>query len=204
MIYQEISIYTLIPEFYKIINRNNSSFQTYINSFYDGSVNLLKSPLTTTGSVKGSKGEFTTLVTDNLVVKKQYTNIYENSTTSNYDWYNTYVNGVTLTRDPSTWEVIGWPYLDVDKPYYKLTSSNPKAAPRCSTVSQMVEFIFSSTDASTEFSVLLDPSGNKYNVTHVSNGESVSLINVKYDVSYGSTWVVTNMSGAGTKTWVTV
>jgi hypothetical protein len=200
MNFKEISIYTLIPEIYKIINYNNDVVKNYVGSFYDGSINLLKAPLSTTGSINAAKGEFTTVVTDNLIVKKQYSNLYENVTTSNYDWYNTYISGYTMLRDASKWEVAGFKYLDVDKPYYKIQSGDD-VAPRCSNLSQVVELFIDDPSAINICRILLDPSGNEYTTQYASEGENVKLICVAYDASYGSRWVVMGTSGAGAKAW---
>jgi len=203
MIYKEISIYTLIPEYYKIANSNNAAFETFISNFFDASLNLLKVPLNTTGNIKASKGEFTNVVTDNLIVKKQYTNLYENITTSNYDWYNTYVSDFAVLRSPDTslGESVHFSYIDVDKPYYKI-KSDANVAPRSSNLSQIVEIIVDASGGTC--TVLLDPSGNAYRTTSASPGESVTIINTKYDASLGSYWVVKDTNGRGTKSWVVV
>lgn len=200
MNFKEISIYTLIPELYKIINYNNQVIQDYVSIFYDGSLNYLKTPLITTGSVKGATGEFTTLVVDNLIIKKQYTNLYENITTADYEWYNTYVSGYTVLRDASRWEVNGFKYVDVDKPYYKILSSDD-VAPRCPKLSQVVEFFIDDPSSNNVCRILLDPSGNEYTVQYATKGESVKLICTSYDVSRGSSWIVMATSGGGAKSW---
>jgi len=203
MNFKEISIYTLIPEISKIITYNNTVISNQFDLFYDENLNLLKVPLSTTGSIKGASGEFTTLITDNLIVKKQYTNLYENSTTLNYDWYNTYVSGYTVLRDPSHGEVTSFKYIDVNKPYYKIQSSD-NVAPRCSTVSQIVEILIDDASTSNICKILLDPSGNLYTTQYATKGESVSLICTEYDSSHGSTWIVMNTNGGGSKSWTTV
>jgi len=200
---KEISIYTLIPESFKILNDNNTVINNYLDLFYDGSLNLLKSPLSTTGNIKGAKGEFTTVVTDNLVVKKQYTNLYENTTTSNYDWYNTYVSGYTVLRDASVWEVPSFKYIDVDKPYYKI-HSDAAVAPRCANLSQIVELFIDDPSSNNICQILLDPCGNMITIQYASKGENVKLICVNYDVSYGSSWVVMAAEGKGSKSWTTI
>ena len=202
MNFKEISIYTMIPEIYKIINENNQTISNYLDVFYDGSLNLVKVPLSTTGSIKGATGEFTTVVTDNLIVKKQYTNLYQNVTTSNYDWYNTYISGYTVLRNASSGEVAGFGYVDVDKPYYKIHSDDA-VAPRCSNLSQVVEFFIDDPSTSNVCQILLDPCGNIYTTQYASEGENVSLICTAYDASRGSTWVVMEVNGKGDKSWTT-
>lgn len=201
--FKEVSIYTLMPDLFRIINANNKTVENYLNVFYDGSSNTLKSPLSTTGSIKGSRGEFVTVVADSLIVKKQYTNMYENITTTNYDWYNAYANGITVLRDPSTWDpsIAGdFKYIDVDKPYYKVYANN-NVGLKCTVVSQMVELIIDPS-GNDIFTVLLDPSGSTYTTsTSITPGESVTLICTGYDPSAGSTWTVMNTSGGGAKSW---
>jgi hypothetical protein len=199
MIYKEISIYTMIPDLCKIVNSNNASIERYIGLFYDGSTATVKTPVTTSGTIKGAKGEFVSVVTDNLIVKRQFTNMYENVTTSNLDWYNTFKSGVTLYRDPSTYENAGYDYIDVNKAYYKVYADSSVAL-RCNNLSQVVELIIDAS-GSGQFNLLLDPSGSTYTVTGtISPGENVTLINVAYDASYGSSWVVMSSNGSGTKT----
>lgn len=199
MIYKEITVYTLIPELARIINSNNASIERYINVFYDGSLGIIRSPLTTSGTVKSTKGEFVSVVTDNLIVKRQFTNMYDNVTTSNLDWFNTYKSGVTIYRDPSTYENSGYSYIDVNRAYYKVYADSSVAL-RSNELSRIVELIIDAS-GSGAFNLLLDPSGSTYTVSGtMSPGENVTLMNVAYDASYGSSWVVMSSNGSGTKT----
>jgi hypothetical protein len=125
--------------------------------------------------------------------------MYENVTTSNLDWYNTFKSGVTLYRDHSTYENAGYDYIDVNKAHYKVYADSSIAL-RCNNLSQMVELIIDAS-GSGQFNLLLDPSGSTYTVSGaISPGENVTLINVSYDASFGSSWVVMSSNGSGTKT----
>ena len=186
-IYQD----TFIPELPKKMNSNFSSTERYINSFYDGSLGILSKPLITTGKVKGSNGEFVTVVVDNLVVKNQFTNLFENSTTADYTWYTTFIGPDASLRDSSTWEIPWAKYIDVNKAYYKV-NNNSIIAPRCPQVSQIVEFLLdpSALTPGDNYSFLMNPfTEETLEITTADSSTSwLSLMCIAYDPSYGSTW----------------
>jgi hypothetical protein len=207
MNYQPISLDTFIPELPKKWNNSFKEFQRYLDVFYNGTKGIIIKPIETTGKVKGARGEFTTTITDNLVVRNQWTNLYENFTTADVDYINTR-NGLDASiRDAST---SGWPYedpaykwIDVNSPYLKITPDNPIALQN-KNLGQVVRFLFNDPTFSGSFEILLDPCSNK--VFELSGADSsamyLELITISYDASWGPVWEpykygVLDSSGAG-------
>lgn len=197
MNWEQITLDTFIPEYPKIFNNTIASVQRYFDVFYDGSSGVLVKPLTTTGRVKGARGEFVTAVVDNLVVKNQFTNLYDNNTTADYNWYKMYTDPAPIPRDPCTASNY-WPYenysgfkvIDVNKPYYKITNANPILLGNIN-LSQVVGIFFdSSLVTSNDFEILLDPClGTTYVVDASDAGRAyVELVATGYDPSWGTTW----------------
>ncbi|MDD5649213.1 MAG: hypothetical protein PHF86_02165 [Candidatus Nanoarchaeia archaeon] len=190
MYWNQIYLDTFIPELPKHWNYNFASVQRSMDIYYDASQGILIKPLTTTGKVKASKGEFVTAIVDNLVVRNQYTNLYENITTADYSWYSAFIGPDSSTRDSSIWESSAYKYLDINKPYYKIDNLNPIAL-RCKQVSQIVELLFDPcTDSPNDFKIQLDPCTDVayYLPASDASGTWISFICTKYDPSYGSTW----------------
>ena len=207
MNWTQIYLDTFIPEFPGILNANFTSFESYLDTFYDGSRGILIKPLETTGNVKGAQGEFVTGVFDNLIVKRQYTNLYENITIADYDYYVASDGSAFLTRDPcifnidtSLWNVpyepSGYRVIDVNEPYYKISNRGPIFLGN-DNISQIVGIIFDSCIVSevNDFQILLDPSPSGSAVPTLfdidsssSGGLYIELIATDYDASWGSTW----------------
>lgn len=201
MIWTQLNLYTPVPQLPKILNTNFLSFERYIDVFFDGSLGILTVPLETTGRIKGTRGEFVTAVVDNLIVKRQFTNLYDNNTTADYNFYRMYVDPVTVGRDPCTYgidtsswkfpyEPDGYKVIDVMKPYYKVTNANPIFLGN-DNLSQVVGIYFDSSLIGTNpLEVLLDPClGFKYVVDVSSAGAAYEeFIAIAYDPSWGSTW----------------
>lgn len=196
MIWTELYLNTPIPEIPKIVNYNFTSFKRYIDIFYDGSAGILKVPLETSGRVKGTRGEFVTAVVDNLVVKNQFTNLYDNNTTADYNYYKMYTDVATIPRDPCTdstywpYEPLGYQVIDVNKPYYKVTNESPINLSN-KNLSQVVGIFFdSSLIGLNPFEILLDVCTNSVYTVDPSDGGSayMEFIAISYDASWGSTW----------------
>jgi len=192
---------TPIPTLPKIINSNFTSFEKYIDIFYNGSTGILKVPIETTGRVKGSQGEFVTAIIDNLVVKNQWTNLYDNFTTADYNYYKAYTELAISPRDPCTYgidtslwnfpyEPSGYKVIDVNKPYYKITNEYPIFLGNVN-LSQVVGIIFdTSIIGGTDFQILIDPCvGTTYDIDASEAGKAyIEFIATSFDASWGSTW----------------
>ena len=76
MNFTSLSLSTLVTQMPKIINDNFNATSNYMDIFYDASAGIIVKPITTTGRIKGTTGEFVNVTVDNLTVKKQYTNLY--------------------------------------------------------------------------------------------------------------------------------
>jgi len=198
----KLSINTAIPQYPSIVNNNNDAIQRNFNLIYDENAGIVIVPVSTTGRVKGSTGEFVTAVVDNLVVKNQFTNMYDNNTTADYNWYKMITDPVTVPRDPctaSTW----WPYenfpgykvIDVNKPYYRVTNEYPIVLAN-NNLSQVVGIFCASTLVGSDpFTFLMDPDPcsltymTTYTVDPSYAGIAyIEFIATKYDASWGSTW----------------
>lgn len=184
---------TLIAQFPYIYSYNNQALKRYLDVIYDETGRVVIAPVNTPGRVKAATGEFVNLITDNLTVKKQWTNWYENTTTVDQDYYNTWIGPDTSTRDASTWEYGSYRYVDVMKPYYKLDNSFGYAF-SCSVMGQEFQVIFdpSASHPSDGYSILIDPIGGYYYYTTLADKKLgwAKFIAVAWDPSYGTTWKV--------------
>lgn len=209
MNWTRLSLKTLIPQIPKIINDNNDKFKSYVDVFYDEGGGVIIKPLSITGKVKAGTGEFVNLVTDNLTIKKQYTNLYENVTTVDSDFANAYNGSVITTRTASadTSSNVIWPlesssyiWVDVMTPYIKISDGSTYGLQN-STVGQETRIIFDvSSGTLGDFSILLngDPSISSeliVTASEATNGTWIKLISIGYDVSYGSKWVIKESGG---------
>ena len=206
MDWTNVYLNTLITQIPAILNNNNNVFKRYLDVFYSETEGIIISPVTTSGRIKGATGEFVTVTVDNLIVKKQYTNLYESVTTADYQYYTAYINPPVVTRapdpsaflpDPSVWptEDPSYRYIDVTKPYYKIFSDASIALSN-NNLSQVVEILFeTSVGFLSPYVVKLDPSYNMI-ISVDDASTSIQLICVGYDASYGPTWIIKEFSGA--------
>lgn len=200
---RNVYLTTLIPEFPRIYNYNNQAFKSYLDVIYNASTGVVVVPVNTTGRVKAATGEFVNMVVDNLTVKSQWTNMYENYTTVDQDYYYAYIGNDASTRDASTagtLENSGFKYVDVLKPYYKITNDISTAF-KATQLGQEIQLLFDLSSGSiTPFNVLLNPSiaGTFKTLSITYNDASaawVNLIAVNYDASWGTTWTVKQYGG---------
>ena len=209
----KVYLSTLLPELPTIINHNNAEFKRYLDLFYNETTQILTVPLTTTGRVKGATGEFVNIIVDNLTVKNQYTNMYDNNTTADYNWYRMVVDPVFEPRDPCSgiWpyeSIAGYKIIDVNKPYYKIDNEYPVVLSN-NNLSQVVGVFCSADTVGTDaFTILMDPdpSSAEYMKTYTidvsyAGVAYVEFIATDYDPSWGSTWQLYkygyNESGGG-------
>jgi len=145
-----ITINTLITQIPSIIEKNNLALQTYLDIFYDEARGIIIKPIETTGKIKAGNGEFVNMVVDNLSVKNQYTNIYDNITTADYDFYKTFTDPVFIPRvadaSATIYENPSYKYIDVNKPYYKIANDSSIAF-KSDNLSQVVHIIFDTSTA---------------------------------------------------------
>lgn len=200
MDWTKIYLDTFIPELPKHWNSSFEAFQRNMDVFYDASRGLLIKPLETTGKVKGARGEFVTAVVDNLIVKNQFTNLYENNTTADYDYYTMFTEAAVVPRDPCTFgidtSVWTFPYepstykvIDVNKAYYKIDNENPIFLSN-DNLSQVVGIFFSDASGTDQFTILLDPClGTTFTVDASLSGSAyMEFVGTSYDASWGMTW----------------
>jgi len=217
---KNIYLNTLIPQFPVIYNYNNKELKRYLDVFYDENTGVIIAPINTPGRVKASSGEFVTVTVDNLIVKSQYTNLYENITTANYDYWVTYTGILTSDlRDACTFlfENTNYKYIDAKKPYYKIIPSFDN-----STLIIGNNYAFQTDNKSQLIQIILDPSGVEDGyyrilidptvtpVTYLDiyvdpstlpteQTKFVTLFCVDYDASYGAIWEIYEY-GAGAPT----
>ena len=193
---------TFIPEMPKMLNKNFSTIQKGMDVFYDASQGILLKPLITTGKVQGANGQFVTVVVDNLIVKNQFTNLYDNNTTADYNFYKTYIEVPFIPRDACT-AATNWPlepstfkYIDVNKPYYKITNENPIFLQN-NNLSQIVGIIFPYIDpcvyGTQPFRIMMDPNLETTfqldsSMADASTYFYMEFICTAYDASYGPSW----------------
>ena len=199
MIYNQFFLNTFIPQTPKLLNDNFASFKRYLDVFYNESTGIIIKPVQTTGQISGAAGKFVTLTVDNLIVTSQFTNLYNNVNTADYSWYTTYIGVDASVRDASTFITYGensnYKYIDVVKPYYKITD-DVSIAMRSTIVSQIVEFILDASTPFTRFGILLDPcTFNTFYVDPSKNTGILRFICVNWDPSWGSTWAPMTAGG---------
>jgi len=201
---KNIFLTTFIPEFPKIYNYNNNVFKRYLDVIYNETQGVVIVPINTPGRVKAATGEFVTTITDNLIVKKQWTNLYSNVNTVDQDYYNTYISGDASVRDASTigtLENSTYKYVDVLKPYYKI-SNTIKYAFKSNLLGQEIQLILdTSTGSTNDYEILLDPSTNSGTISTLTTPHSdpnitwIKLIAINYDSSWGTKWIVKQYGG---------
>ena len=184
-----------------IINNNFQRVGNYLNLFYDPSNGVIVVPVQTTGRIKATRGEFTTVVVDNLTVRSQYTNLFNNITTIDNDYYTTYIQGATNVRpaNPSTFENQRFKYIDVNKPYYKITNDSSIAF-STTNLGQQIQLLFDVSTVGKPFNILLDPSnGGTFKTLNITASDSSAawsvLIAVNFDSSWGTTWAIKEYGG---------
>jgi len=196
-----LKLNTFIPQIPLICNSNFNTIQQYLDVFYDGSSGVIITPVETSGKVKGAKGEFTTIVVDNLIVRSQYANLYENITTIDTDYYTSYINRSDDVRvaDLSIGENSRFKYIDVIKPYYKI-SNDASVAFKTTNLGQQFQLLFDVSTSGKAFNILMDPSiSGTYKFLKITAADSsmawFTLIAVEYDSSWGTTWAIKNYGG---------
>jgi hypothetical protein len=226
MDWSQIYLNTFIPELPKYFNGNFQAFKRYLDVFFDENREIIIKPIETTGKVKGARGEFVTCVVDNLVVRNQFTNLYNNTTTADLDFVNSYNGSDVVTRlatsDPSSlirWRPLDgsilvdssttlWPlepsaylWVDVQTPYIKI-GNDASYGFQNNNISQEVQIIFN-LDVSTAspYRILLQStSEGPIKTLEVNYNDAsafwVKLISVAFDASYGPTWVVKQSGGS--------
>ena len=204
MDWSQIYLDTFIPELPKYWNQNFLAFQRYLNVFYDASRGILLKPIETTGRVKGARGEFVTAVVDNLVVKNQWTNLYENYTTADSEYVSIY-NGLDVSTRVSTDSSV-WPYepstyswVNVNQPYYKINNDSSLAFQN-NNLGQEFQIIFDTSSATSgPYTILIDSSEggvSNLSVTYANAPKTwIKLITIAYDASWGATWAVKQYGG---------
>ena len=199
---------TFLPEVPKMLNDNYAAFKRYIDVFYDETKGILLKPVETTGRVKGAKGEFVTAVIDNLIVRNQFTNLYENSTTADLNFVTAYTGPDASNRiaTSETSTNIIWPYepsaykwVDVNKPYYKI-NNDVSMAFNITNIGQEFQLIFDTSVAElSPYNILIESSvGGQQNIQigySDANTTWIKLIMISYDVSWGPKWVVKQYGG---------
>jgi len=196
-----IFLTTLIPELPRILRYNFKQIQDYFNLFYDASLGKITAPVNTSGRVKAATGEFVTTVTDDLIVKNQWTNIYENITTADKDYYNMYTGNPATVRDASVsaGENASYKYIDALAPYYKLRDDNPLVAFKTNTLGKIVEIIFDVPSTGSNFGIRLNNTEFIEIVSANSGMVRLELICIgipNIDVSvFDNSWFVKKYSG---------
>lgn len=194
MEWTNITSKTLLTQIPTIVQKNNANTQAYMDLFYDASRGVITTPLDTTGRVKAGNGQFVNLVVDNISVKNQYTNLYDNITTADYDFYKTTSDVPVSVRDASLTAVPhenpSYKYIDVNKPYYKISNTS-RVAFKSDNLSQVVHVMFDlSTNLGNDYIIQLNPRTNEEFKVTVSDAETtwVEIIMTAYDASWGGYW----------------
>lgn len=193
---------TFFAEAPKLLNDNFTATETFINVFYDASRGVIIAPIATTGNIRGSQVEGVTGIFDTLIVKQQFTNLYENTTTIDTDYYRTYIGSDVSTRDSSIWENQDFRYVDLQTPYVKLNNNDASYGFKITQLGQEFQILFDSSVAGIPFTVLMDPSTDAggIQVLNVDSADSsaawIKLLAIEYDASWGTTWTVKQHGGS--------
>lgn len=198
MNYTNTYLNTFIPELPKLLNNNFKGVANAFDIIYDSSAGVLLKPVNTTGLIKGTTGRFVTLEVDNLIVKTQWTNLLDNNTTIDSQYYNTYIDDPVVPRDPCTlvYEVSVGYYIDVEQPYYKIVNSYTPYVLKTDQLGQEVHFIFDVSEA-TDYRIVLNPlATSSIYITAADAALSfLKLICVGIDSSANCTWSVKEFGG---------
>lgn len=185
-----MNLNTFIPESPQIINNNFSSFKRYLDIIYNENTGVVIVPVNTTGRVKAATGEFVNVIVDNLTVKRQFSNLYNNVTTIDSDYYNTYVGYDTSIRDASVggFEDTDFKYIDVISPYIKI-KNDVSIALKVNSVGQIVNILFDVSYGS-PFNIKLNPSVLKIQAAEALLTRNLQLICINIDSSLRCSWVI--------------
>jgi len=213
MDWTQIYLDTFIPELPKNWNNNFSAFKRYLDVFYDENRGILIKPLETTGKVKGARGEFVTAVVDNLIVRNQFTNLYDNFTTADSEFVTVFTGGDSSTRiaTSETSTNVIWPlepsaysWIDVNQPYFKI-SNDVSMAFNVNNLGQEFQVIFDVDVLTTSPYTILMQSTSEGPLKHLqvdyndaSTGTWLKLIMTAWDASWGPTWTVKQSGGTYT------
>lgn len=206
--YPNFYLDTFIPELPKLLSNAFDATQRELNLFYDSSLGTIIVPLATTGNVSGAQGTFVTGVFDNLIVKKQFTNLYENTTTIDSDYYTAYTGIDSSTRDASINGVLTenslYKYIDLDSPYPKI-SNDSSIAFSIDQLGQEFQLLWDASVVSGgPFTILTDPSVGDGSVEQlqitVANSATtwIKLIAIDYDPSWGMAFAIKQYAGTYT------
>ena len=199
---------TFIPELPKLLDDNFKATQNYFNVFYDPSRGVIIAPINTPGIIRGARVEGVTGVFDNLIVRNQFTNLFENTTTIDKDYYNEFAGEDVSTRaaDPSVWENTAFSYVDVNQPYFKIANDSSLAF-LSDQLGQEFQLIFDPcTNGSTDYTVMMDPCTNAgaVSILTVTVADApttwIKLIATEWDASFGTTWSLKQFGGTFTIT----
>ena len=206
MNFTRLYLSTLVPQIPKIINDNFGATSNYMDVFYNASTGVIIKPVNTTGLIKGTTGQFVNVITDNLTVKRQFTNWYNNTTTIDGDFTSTYNGNDVSTRlatsdpsslarwrpsdgsiliDPSTtlWplEPSAYSWVNIVTPYIKITNDVSYGLQN-NNLGQEVRIIFN-LDVSTTapYTILMA-------ITDVSEGTE-QVLAVDYNDASTGTWI---------------
>jgi len=204
--WKPIFLDTFIPELPKLLNDNFVATKRYIDIFYDASRGVIVSPINTPGNIRGARVEGVTGVFDTLVVRRQFTNLLENTTTIDRDFYNSFVGDpiVGTLGDASLWQNPNFNYIDAISPYFKILNDASYAF-ASTQLGQEFQLLFDVSGGS-DFTIMLDPSTNNGLVeilTITADDSSAAwfkLIAVDYDPSWGTTWTLKQFGGTFTRT----
>jgi len=210
-----LSLKTFIPQIPKVVNDNFQEVEDFISTFYNEKREAIIKPINTTGRIKGATGEFVNTITDNLTVKRQITNLYQNYTTVDSDFV-TYFNGGDVTTrlatsDPSSSSyidasTISWPlepsvysWVDVQTPYIKINNDSSYGFQN-DQIGLEFRLLFNEDVVSTSpYTILLNSSeGGVQNLSVEYSNVSdtwIKLIATSYDASYGPTWTIKEYAG---------
>ncbi len=202
---------TFFAESPKLFNDNFTATETFINVFYDASRGVIISPIATPGNISAGQVQGVTGVFDTLIVKQQFTNLYENTTTIDKDWYNTYAAASDVsTRDASTWENASYRYVDVISPYFRVNNWEAYYGFKTTQLGQEFQFQLADPSGAGNYTFLLDPSvsysldsslattdGTETLEISVADSSAfwLKLIAIEYDASWGTKWEVKEFGG---------
>lgn len=201
MNFKNIDLKTFWKSLPSLLNDNFNIVKSYIDVFYDPSIGTkgtIKASINTTGNIKGNEGNFKNLrVTGNSNISNSIISegnltingllLSQTWTSSDIKWTNTYLNNATIPRDASySWEPSIGKYIDITEPYYKIKNDVSTYILNTNKKGQIVQFIFDTSNhtLSSPFSIRLDPSNNKVNITATDSSLAwLSLISINADNS---------------------
>ena len=211
---QEIKLKNFFGELPRQINSNFQVVEDYIDSFYNGTQQIFTQPLTTTGRVKATTGEFINLICDNLTIRTTDTSTVDPEIDpDNLQYVTAYIASAYVLRvaDPSNnWEtrftddtLYNWLDAPLNQKYYKFNNIISVGINAVEVGQEIYIMYDRNIDSGSDYEIIMDPNDAVTGEQRVLYFDPIygpisyhTLICVSITPEFGSVWAVKEWAGA--------